>query len=137
MHARAVASPGDIDRAVLGRLVFRDAAARRRLNAATHLPIALALAQQLLSACLRHCPAVVLDMPLLFESGAHRLVSMTAVVTCSPHVQVREAGHTGRGVLSVRMNVRLWWPRAGMGGCHWQPPALTRPRAGACCSCSG
>ena len=33
----------EIDRDALGQLVFSDAAARRRLNAATHLPIAVEL----------------------------------------------------------------------------------------------
>lgn len=40
--------PGEVDREALGRLVFSNAAARRRLNAATHLPVAVELLKQLL-----------------------------------------------------------------------------------------
>jgi hypothetical protein len=38
---------GDINRQALGDLVFSDAAARRRLNAATHLPVAAGILRQL------------------------------------------------------------------------------------------
>lgn len=46
---------GGIDRVRLGQLVFSDAAARQRLNRATHLPVALDLLRQLLLCwlCLR------------------------------------------------------------------------------------
>jgi hypothetical protein len=39
---------GEIDRAALAQLVFADAAARRRLNAATHAPVAAELLRQLM-----------------------------------------------------------------------------------------
>jgi dephospho-CoA kinase len=50
---------GDIDRAKLGQLVFADAAARRRLNKATHAPVALELLRQLLGHWLRFRQVVV------------------------------------------------------------------------------
>lgn len=39
---------GDIDRVALGQLVFSDVQARRSLNKATHLPVAVELLRQLL-----------------------------------------------------------------------------------------
>ena len=43
-----LAHAGSIDRQKLGELVFRDTKARQKLNAATHLPVALDLARQLM-----------------------------------------------------------------------------------------
>jgi hypothetical protein len=50
---------GELDRVALGQLVFSDAAARRRLNAATHMPVAVGLMLQLLGYWLKHVPYVV------------------------------------------------------------------------------
>ncbi len=51
--------PGEIDRDALGDAVFSDPAARRRLNAATHLPVAVALIRSILGAWLTFKPIVV------------------------------------------------------------------------------
>lgn len=53
---------GELDRAALGQLVFGDAAARKRLNAAAHAPVAVALLLQLLGYWLRHTRCVVSGM---------------------------------------------------------------------------
>lgn len=53
------AHAGELDRTALGLLVFGDPAARRRLNAATHTPVAVALLQQLACFWMRHTPCVV------------------------------------------------------------------------------
>lgn len=80
---------GDIDRARLGQLVFAEAAARRRLNKATHAPVAVELLRQLLGHWLRFRRAVVIDMPLLFETGTYKLTSSNVVVACRPELQVQ------------------------------------------------
>lgn len=80
---------GEIDRDALARLAFADPAARRRLNAATHPPVALALALALLKHWLLLRPLVVVDMPLLFETGADRFASATVVVAAGPEAQLR------------------------------------------------
>ena len=53
---------GEIDRDALGDTVFSDPAARTRLNAATHLPVAIELFRQLLAAWLAFTPVVVRSM---------------------------------------------------------------------------
>eukprot|EP00882_Tetradesmus_deserticola_P010993 GHRQ01011627.1.p1 GENE.GHRQ01011627.1~~GHRQ01011627.1.p1 ORF type:complete len:167 (+),score=46.77 GHRQ01011627.1:326-826(+) len=78
---------GEVDRARLGQLVFADAAARRRLNMATHAPVAWQLLRQLVGHWLRFRRLVVVDMPLLFETGTHKLTSSNVVVACSPELQ--------------------------------------------------
>jgi len=50
---------GEIDRDALGDAVFSDPAARRRLNGATHLPVAVALIGGVLAAWLTFKPVVV------------------------------------------------------------------------------
>ena len=54
---------GEIDRDALGDAVFSDPAARRRLNAATHLPVAVALIRRILVAWLTLKPIVVRGTP--------------------------------------------------------------------------
>lgn len=79
---------GEIDRAALARLVFKDAAARRKLNRATHLPVALEVIKRILWCWLICKWVVVLDMPLLFETGFHRFTSLNVLIACSPQIQV-------------------------------------------------
>lgn len=84
-----LSSDGQLDREALASLVFRDAALRRRLNSATHPAVGLELARQILVAWLCCRPVVVVDMPLLFESGFARLTHPTVLVACSPAVQLQ------------------------------------------------
>jgi dephospho-CoA kinase len=58
-----------IDRAALGRLVFGDPAALKRLEAILH-PLVRAAQTRFLAACRRaRVPVAVLDIPLLFETA--------------------------------------------------------------------
>jgi dephospho-CoA kinase len=85
---RGVLKPdGSVDREAVGRLVFSDAAARRRLNAATHPPVALALVRALLAAWLSCALVVAIDMPLLFESGAWRWTGARVLVEAPAETQ--------------------------------------------------
>ena len=64
---------GALDREKLGGLVFNDVAARKRLNAATHLPILVRMVTQILTLWVwERCSMVVVDMPLLYEIGFQR-----------------------------------------------------------------
>jgi dephospho-CoA kinase len=67
---------GALDREKLGGLVFNDVSARKRLNAATHLPILVRMMTQILVLWVwKRCPVVVVDMPLLYEIGFQRFTS--------------------------------------------------------------
>lgn len=82
-----VAANGAIDRKKLGARVFGDAAALRRLEGILH-PAARASARQFLRhQAQRRQLLAVLDIPLLFETGAERLCHAVVVVTAPAFVQ--------------------------------------------------
>ena len=62
---------GSLDRAALGALVFRDEAARKRLNAIVHPAVGREIARRLEAARAAGAALVVLDIPLLFETRLH------------------------------------------------------------------
>ena len=87
---------GDLDRAALGRIVFSDEAARRRLEGITHPLIFERYAE--LEAAAPPGALVVHDIPLLAESGRADTFDAVLVVDVPPEVQVdrmvRERGWT-------------------------------------------
>jgi dephospho-CoA kinase len=66
---------GGLDRARVGEIVFRDEAARKRLNAVVHPAVGRETARRLEAARARAVPLVVLDIPLLFETRMHGTAS--------------------------------------------------------------
>lgn len=105
------AADGEIDREALGRLVFSDVNARRRLNAAAHAPIAVELVRRLLWAWLRLQPVAVVDMPLLFETGAHRWAALSVVVAADAGTQLRRLmARDGCGEADARARVDAQMP---------------------------
>ncbi|WP_242152055.1 dephospho-CoA kinase [Sphingomonas sp. BAUL-RG-20F-R05-02] len=74
-----------VDRAKLGRAVLGDAAALRRLEAIVHPAVAEERAAFL--AANRDAAIVLLDVPLLLETGGTRYVDKVAVVDAPPEVQ--------------------------------------------------
>ncbi len=82
--AEVLSASGDLDRAALGRLVFADAAARRRLEAITHPLIAAATAEAFASAS--QDSIGVHDVPLLVEKRMGSCYHLVLVV----HVELEE-----------------------------------------------
>lgn len=81
-------SDGDLDRKALGKVVFADPAARRRLEAITH-PAIRRLAEQKLAALRAAGTAVVFYMaPLLIEAGATDRVDEIWVVYVDRETQL-------------------------------------------------
>lgn len=78
---------GAVDRRALGRRVFDDTAALRRLEAILH-PRARRAAEDFIKRHRRRgTPLVVLDIPLLFEAGSDALCDAVAVVSAPRFVQ--------------------------------------------------
>jgi dephospho-CoA kinase len=80
---------GGIDRGRLGQVVFADPAALRRLEAILH-PLARMRQRRFLAASARRrVPLAVLDVPLLYETGADRACTAVIVVTAPGFLQRR------------------------------------------------
>ena len=84
--AELLTPEGDLDRPALGRIVFSDEAARRRLEAITHPLIFERYAE--LEASAPPGALVVHDIPLLAESGRADTFDEVIVVDAPPELQV-------------------------------------------------
>jgi len=71
---------GSLDRAALGRIVFADADRRRTLELIVHPAVRAEIGRRIADLRREGRPAVVLDIPLLYESGWERLVDEVWVV---------------------------------------------------------
>lgn len=86
-----VAHDGVVDRNALGARVFNDPAALRRLEAIVHPLVAAAREAFLAEAAKTGARLVVLDVPLLFETGGDRLVDAVVLVSAPEPVQKARA----------------------------------------------
>ncbi|MBX6351050.1 MAG: dephospho-CoA kinase [Clostridia bacterium] len=108
-----VGPDGTIDRKRLGRLVFRDPEARRRLESIVHPAVSRALAEWVEAERARGAPAVVLVIPLLVETGWDRRVDEVWVVDVPEDVQIaRLRARDGLEEEEARRRVRAQAPRA-------------------------
>lgn len=80
-----------IDRARLGRLVMARPSALRRLEGIVHPLVRAAEGRFLRRACRAGVPLVVLDVPLLLETGGEARVDAVAVVLAAPMLQAQRA----------------------------------------------
>uniref|UniRef100_A0A7S0S4B0 Dephospho-CoA kinase n=1 Tax=Chlamydomonas leiostraca TaxID=1034604 RepID=A0A7S0S4B0_9CHLO len=80
---------GELDRKKLGQIVFDDASKRKVLNRATHIPVYAELLRQILWSWLLCKWLVVVDMPLLFETGSNKWLKPCVLVYTDQGTQVR------------------------------------------------
>lgn len=85
--AGLVTASGELDRAALGELVFRDAEARRDLEAIVHPVVRRGIAD-FFSSVAPGTPLAVADIPLLFETHGERHFDTLVVVACKPAAQI-------------------------------------------------
>jgi dephospho-CoA kinase len=93
--ADCASAEGGVDRATLGRRVFDDPAALARLEAILHPLVRLAQRRFLARLAGARCSLVVLDVPLLYETGGERRVDAVAVVSAPPFVQAQRLHRRG------------------------------------------
>lgn len=90
-HFPAVDKKGVIDRAALSAAITKDAAALLTLENIVH-PFVRQMENQLINKAVRHrLRAVILDIPLLFETGAEALCDYVIAVDVAPDLQRRRA----------------------------------------------
>jgi dephospho-CoA kinase len=99
---------GGIDRAVLGQRVFSDREALSRLERIIHPLVEAGEKRFLAGMRARREPIVVLDIPLLFESGSERRCDYVLVVSAPRLVQrqrvMRRPGMTERRLAAIMDN---------------------------------
>lgn len=91
-----VAGDGDLDRKALAGVVFDDPRALADLNAIVHPPVRAAIAERV-AGLVGTDAVVVLEIPLLVESGRSYGASQVIVVDCPEEVAVRRLVE-GRGM---------------------------------------
>jgi len=78
---------GKVDRIKLAAQVLGNGAARKRLEGIVHPLVRESEVKFLTDVRARQAPVVVLDIPLLYETGGETRVDAVVVVTASPEVQ--------------------------------------------------
>lgn len=84
-----VVKNGAVDRGELGKRVFGDGEALRRLERIVHPRVFRAERRFLAKAARARKPLVVRDVPLLFETGGDRRCDVTVVVSAPAHMQAQ------------------------------------------------
>ncbi|AKM20033.1 dephospho-CoA kinase [Geobacillus sp. FSL K6-0789] len=104
---------GEIDRAKLGAIVFNDEQQRKVLNAIVHPAVRKKMLAEKEAHIRSGAKTVVLDIPLLFESGLTHWVDKVLVVYVDDDVQLRRLmarnGFTEEEALA---RIRSQWPMA-------------------------
>lgn len=101
-----LAPDGSVDRARLGPVVFADPAARRELEAIVHPAVYRAIAAGLRAFELTGIAGLaIVDVPLLYETGAESKFDKVIVTECPPDMQI--ARLMARGLTEAAARQRL------------------------------
>ena len=94
LFAEAYSPDGKPDRAAIRRLVFHDPAAKARLESILH-PRIRERWTQLAAECRQNATPLVVEIPLLFETGAERFFDRIVAVACSHETQLARTAARG------------------------------------------
>jgi dephospho-CoA kinase len=109
--ADVLAADGSVNRARLGPIVFADPAARRDLEAIVHPAVYRAIAAGLRGfELLGEYPFAVVDVPLLYETGAEKNFDRVVVTACSPELQLARLRERGMSETSARQRLAAQLP---------------------------
>lgn len=99
---------GAVDRSLLSQKVLGDDQALRRLENIVHPLVGREKTKFLIRAALARCQVVVLDIPLLFETGGDRDCDLVVVASAPHFLQtarvIRRPGMTPEKLASIRSN---------------------------------
>ena len=102
---------GAVDRAKLGPIVFADPAARRDLEAIVHPAVYRAIAAGLRAfELVGDEPFAIVDVPLLYETGAEKDFDRVIVTACLPAVQLARLRERGMSEEAARQRLAAQWP---------------------------
>jgi dephospho-CoA kinase len=106
-----VGADGAVDRAKLGPIVFADVAARRELEAIVHPAVYRAIEAGIRGFELTgDYPFAVVDVPLLFETGAEQKFDRVIVTSCAPETQLARLRERGLTEAAARQRLAAQWP---------------------------
>jgi dephospho-CoA kinase len=101
---------GELDREALGSLVFADEAARQRLNI-VHPAVGVEMSRRIEEARKARVPLVVVDVPLLLETGRGGGFEAVVVVYCSREQQIeRQRARDGSSLEEAEQRVKAQLP---------------------------
>ena len=101
---------GKVDRAKLSAKVVHDPAAIRRLEQIVH-PMLRAYHQKFLDDAEKSgAPVALVDVPLLFETGAQRRFDRVIVTACSADLQLARLKARGLTEDAARQRLAAQWP---------------------------
>jgi dephospho-CoA kinase len=104
---------GRLDRSRLAEKVFTDPEARRKLNALIHPLVAQELQKQVSELECQGVELVLVEVPLLFETGREAAFDRVIVVTVPPDDQIRRLkSRDHRGEAEIRGILQAQWPLA-------------------------
>ena len=106
-----LAADGSVDRKALGPIVFADAAARRELEAIVHPAVYRAITAGLRAfERLGDGAFAIVDVPLLYETGADTTFDRVIVTACAPERQVARLIERGLTEEAARQSLAAQWP---------------------------
>jgi dephospho-CoA kinase len=106
-----LAPDGSVDRAKLGPIVFGDPSARRELEAIVHPAVYRAVAAGVRAFELIGTDQfVVVDIPLLYETGAEKDFDRVVVTMCAPQTQLARLRERGISEDAARQRLAAQWP---------------------------
>jgi dephospho-CoA kinase len=106
-----LAADGAIDRARLGPIIFADPAARRDLEAIVHPAVYRAISAGVRAfEILARDPFIVVDVPLLYETGAAKDFDRVIVTACLPATQLARLLERGMSEEAARQRLAAQWP---------------------------
>src|SRR5262245_16684469 len=109
--ADVLAPDGSVNRAKLGPIVFGDPAARKDLEAIVHPAVYRAITAGLRGFELAgDYPFAVVDVPLLFETGAEKNFDRVVVAACAPELQLARLLHRGMSPTAARQRLDAQLP---------------------------
>lgn len=109
--AGILAADGSVDRKKLGPVVFADPSARRELEAIVHPAVYRAITAGLRAFELMGDGAfAVVDVPLLYETGAEKTYDRVIVTACAPDVQLARLIERGLTDEAARQRLGAQWP---------------------------
>jgi dephospho-CoA kinase len=109
--AEVLTPDGAVDRTKLAPIVFADPSARRELEAIVHPAVYRAIAAGVRAfELIGDDPFAIVDVPLLYETGAQKHFDRVVVTACSPQTQLSRLRERKLTEEAARQRLAAQWP---------------------------